>query len=163
LVSEDGVLVFKTLSFKNGLDGILEELVVSAVVGINWVDKKTGEGDLIDALAGVLGIHRKGNEGVSRSHLTASLSWDLETWSVVGHEDRSLDVLSGRKVGLEHELVEEGTVSIGDSLRLVVKGADHKQHLDESHDTHTLTASSSVELFAEVKSTTMLMTKVGLK
>lgn len=53
-------------------------------------------------------------------------------------------------------------MTIGDSLGLVVECAHHEQHLDESHDTHTLTASCSVELFAEVESTTVLMTKIGL-
>ena len=56
MVGEDGVLVFETLSLQNSLDGVFKELVVGAVVGINWVDKEASEGDLIDALAGVLGV-----------------------------------------------------------------------------------------------------------
>lgn len=107
MVGEDGVLVFETLGFQNSLDGVFQELVVSAVVGINWVDKEASERDLINALTGVLSVHWQGDEGVGGCHLTASLSWDLESRGVVGHEDRSLDVLSSGQVAFKHQLVEE--------------------------------------------------------
>lgn len=40
---------------------------------------------------------------------------------------------------------------------------DHKEHFDEAHHTHTLRASSRVQLFAEVQATTLWMTNIWLE
>ncbi len=58
------------------------------------IKKETHHRDLIDSEFGVLGVHRKGYECIGLRHLTATLTWDLETGSVVSHKDRSLDEFS---------------------------------------------------------------------
>ena len=126
-----------------------------AVVGLVHVKQETSHWDLIDAQFGVLRVHGERDQTVGLGHLAAALTRDLETWSVVCHEYRSLHVLSCRHVSLELELEERGTEAIRDLVRLVMQCIDHEKHLNEAHDAHTLTTSRRVELLSEIKAATI--------
>ena len=67
-----------------------------AVVGLVHVEQEASHGDLVDSQVRVFCVHGQGDESVSLGHLSASLSRDLEAWSVVSGEDGSLDILCNR-------------------------------------------------------------------